>query len=295
MRRIPDEELAALDLRSLRQALNGAEPVSATLMEAFAERFARCGLRDRGVLRPVYGLAEATLAVTHPTRARHPIRWIGVDGAVLAERGRVVPGSRKLPSVGPPMPGVDIDIRDASGEVLPEGRVGRIWVRSMSPMRGYFADPAATDEVLHGAWLFTGDVGFVDEGELFICGRVKDLIIIRGANHAPEFFEEALAAVRGVRTGWVVAAGFIPKAEEAEALLILAERSGDADDDAAVRSGIHNAVLSHTGIAPHTVVMLPKGTLRRTSSGKIRRLDALDRFERGALVDEVAPPAAAAS
>lgn len=284
MRRIPDQELADLELHTLRQAFNGAEPVSATLMEAFSRRFARCGLGQRGVLRPVYGLAEATLAVTHTSRKHSPVRWLGVDAAVLAREGRVVEGTRRFTSVGLPLPGVDIQIRDDAGHDLPERRVGRIFVKSLSAMQGYFADPEGTAAVLPDGWLDTGDLGFVEHGELFITGRAKDLVIIRGANYSPEDFEDCVAALDAVRPGWIVAAGFVPEDSVSEELLILAERneSLSVSDVVAVKA-IRRAILEATGVRAHTILMLAKGTLRRTSSGKIRRRDALDRFLSGDL------------
>lgn len=285
MRRISDAQLADLDLHTLRQAFNGAEPVSATLMEAFARRFARCGLRETGVLRPVYGLAEATLAVTHTSHACSPVRSLGVDAAVLAREGRVTEGTRRLTSVGLPVPGVHIQIRDDAGRDLPQRRVGRIFVKSPSAMHGYFADPQASANVLSGEWLDTGDLGFVDQGELFIAGRAKDLVIIRGANYPAEDFEDCVAALDILRPGGVVAAGFVPEEGGSEELLILAERSASpcVPDSAAVKA-IRRAILEATGVRAHTVFMLPKGTLRRTSSGKIRRRDALERFLSGELV-----------
>lgn len=279
MRRVPEPELAGLRLHTLRQAFNGAEPVSATLMQAFSRRFARCGLGQQSVLRPVYGLAEASLAVTYPTCQRGPARWLGVDPDVLAREGRVTAGPRKLSSVGTPVPGVYIQIRDDAGNDRPERRLGRIFVRSPSLMQGYFADPRATAEALSDGWLDTGDLGFVDAQELFIAGRAKDLVIIRGANYPPQEFEDCLADLEVVRPGWVVAAGFIPEGSESEQLLILAERNEDpeAGDAAAVRA-IRRSILEATGVHAHTVLMLPRGTLRRTSSGKIRRREALQRF-----------------
>jgi fatty-acyl-CoA synthase len=289
MRRIPDSALAELELHTLRQAFNGAEPVSATLMQAFSRRFARCGLRQRGVLRPVYGLAEATLAVTHTSREHSPVRWLGVDSTVLAREGRVAEGTRRLTSVGLPLPGVHIQIRDDAGHDLPEQRVGRIFVKSLSTMQGYFANPQATAEVLSDEWLDTGDLGFVDQGELFIAGRAKDLVIIRGSNYSPEEFEDCVAALDVLRMGWVVAAGFVPEDGLSEELLILAERNQSlSTSDAAAVKAIRQTILEATGVRAHTVVMLPKGTLRRTSSGKIRRRDALERFLSGELTESFA-------
>jgi acyl-CoA synthetase (AMP-forming)/AMP-acid ligase II len=285
LRRIPDAELETLRLHTLRHALNGAEPVSASMMEAFSARFARCGLKQQGVLQPVYGLAEATLTVSYPPTPRAPVHSLRVDDSALAQAGCIVPGKRKLASCGGAMPGVSIQIRDEAGTELPDRRVGRIFVKTSSPMQGYFNNPEATAQALFGEWLYTGDLGFIADGELYICGRVKDLVIIRGANHPAELFEESLHRVAGVRPGWAVAAGFIPPNSESEELLILAERNSDSSaEDALVEKEIRKVLLDATGVRAHTIVMLPKGTLRRTSSGKIRRQDALQRFLSGELL-----------
>lgn len=282
LRRVPDSELETLKLDKLRVIMCGAEPVSASLMEAFSQRFARCGLKQEGVIRPVYGLAEATLAVTHPRRPHHPIRWLGVDPLVLARESRVTEGERKIVSVGGPMPGTSIQIRDEQGNELPDGHAGRIFVRTPSLARGYFHNEEATAKAFLGEWLYTGDLGFIDDGELFVCGRMKELVIIRGANHPPEHFESCLEGLQGLRPGRVVAAGFVPPGKESEELVILAERSAFAKEgDEALEKQIRKAILDHTGIRAHSVVLLPKGAIRRTSSGKLQRRDALQRFLSG--------------
>lgn len=280
MRRIPEADLAEIRLHTLRHAFNGAEPVSPELMDDFSRRFARCGLRPEGVLRPAYGLAEAALAVTYPTRAHGPVGRLAVDLAVLAREGRVIEGSRLLASVGPPAPGVALEIRDDEGRVVPDRRVGRILVRSPSLMDGYFADGQATAEVMAGEWLDTGDTGFVNAGELFVTGRAKDLVIIRGANYPAQQLEDCLAGLKSLRPGWVVAAGFVPDGGVGEELLILVERDVVADDAAIVKQ-IRSRILETIGVRAHTVLLLRRGTLRRTSSGKIRRRDALQRFLAG--------------
>jgi len=199
----------------------------------------------------------------------------------------VVEGSRALVSVGSPVAGMEVEIRDGQGEVLQERRVGRVFARGPSVMAGYYGDAEATARTLSpDGWLDTGDLGFVDEGELFLTGRAKDLVIIRGANHAPQAFEECLQAVEGVRVGCAVALGFTPEGSEDEALLLLVERAGPEADDAAVEERVRAAVVAGTGIRPHTVRMLDPGTLPRTSSGKLRRSEAL----RGYLAGELRPP-----
>ncbi|WP_242353393.1 MULTISPECIES: AMP-binding protein [unclassified Anaeromyxobacter] len=284
--RVKDAELAGLSLGSWRLALDGAEPVSAEAMRRFAARFGPHGL-DPAALVPVYGLSEAALAVTFSPRGR-PLEGRRVDPARLARDGTVAPGPRELVSVGPPIAGVEVEIRDEDGALAGEGRLGRVFVRGPSLMQGYLGDPAATRRALSGGWLDTGDLGFALGGELYVHGRAKDVVIVRGANHAPDEFEAALAGVAAVRPGCAVAVGFVPlgegDGEGGEALAILAERARGARDDPAAESEIRRAVLERTAIAPHTVRLLEPGTLPRTSSGKLRRGEALRRFLAGTLV-----------
>jgi fatty-acyl-CoA synthase len=282
LKRIRDEELRGVDLSSWTHAMNGAEPVSAELMARFGDRFAPYGF-DPAALRPVYGLSEACLAVTFTPR-RAPVRAANVDARHLARSGEVREGARAVVSVGAPVPGVEVEIRDEQGAPLPERRVGRIWARGPSLMREYFGCAEATARTLQHGWLDTGDLGFELDGELHVCGRAKDVVIVRGANHAPQEFEECVDRVDGVRTGCAVALGFVPEASESEELLILAEHA-DARDEA-LPERIRAAVAERTSIRPHTVVILEPGTLPRTSSGKLRRQEALRRY----LAGELAPP-----
>jgi acyl-CoA synthetase (AMP-forming)/AMP-acid ligase II len=208
----------------------------------------------------------------------------------LAATGEAVDGTRAIVSVGTPVPGTDVEVRDQDGRVLGERRVGRILVRGPSVMIGYFGQPEATARALAGGWLDTGDLGFVAGGELHVCGREKNVIVIRGADHLPQEFEECLAGVGAVRTGCAVALGFVPEGEDGEQLLVLAERAkgnGQADDETPTVDRIRRAILTHTGIRPHTVRLLAPGTIPRTSSGKLRRNEALRRF----LAGELGPPA----
>jgi acyl-CoA synthetase (AMP-forming)/AMP-acid ligase II len=285
-KRVRDRDLEGMDLSSWCLAVCGAEPIPIGTLDAFAQRFAPFGF-DVSALRPVYGLAEASLAVTFSPPARHP-RAVGVDPARLAATGKVVDGARRIVSVGTPVPGGEVEVRGAHGASLPEREVGRIFTRGPSVMAGYFGQPEATASALTEGWLDTGDLGFVADGELHVCGREKDLVIIRGANHAPQEFEECLDGLEGVRTGCVVAVGFLPDGADGEHLLVLAERAKDAgsDGEAGTVELVRRAVLERTGIRPHTVVMLEPGTLPRTSSGKLRRGEALRLY----LARELTPP-----
>jgi acyl-CoA synthetase (AMP-forming)/AMP-acid ligase II len=280
--RIPDREVEGLDLSAWRVALDGAEPVSADAARRFGERFARLGFRPESIL-PVYGLSEAALAVTFTPGAR-PLRAERVDAAALARDGRVRPGAREVVSVGVPVPGVEVEVRDGDGAPAGEGRLGRIWVRGPSLLREYLGDPGATARTLVAGWLDTGDLGFVRGGELYVHGRARDVVVVRGANHSPEEFEAALTGVPGVRPGCAVAVGHDPDGR-GERLLLLVERAGDAAEDGAVAAAARAAVTERTGVTPHVELLAP-GALPRTSSGKMRRQEALRRHAAGAL----APP-----
>ena len=230
--------------------------------------FARFGF-DRRALMPVYGLSEASLAVTFspPGRGPRTVRRAG----------------RELASVGAPVAGVEVSIRGEDGRELPDGAIGAIHVRGPSVMRGYFQDVDATAQALRDGWLDTGDLGFVEAGELIVSGRAKEVVVLRGANHAPQEFEDALDGLAGARPGCAVAVGLVPDGADGEelALLVEVERDGALTEDA-----VRARVVERTGIRPHTVKLLQPGTIPRTSSGKLRRAEAL----RQLLGGELRPP-----
>ena len=280
--RVGDADLAGVDLSSWRLALDGAEPVSGEAMRRFSARLAPSGFDGRA-LRPVYGLSEAALAVTFaPVGGR--LEGARIDGARLARDGLVVPGAREVASVGVPIPGVEVEVRGDGGEVLLEDRLGRIWVRGPSLLREVLGDPEATRRMLVQGWLDTGDLGFVRGGELHVHGRAKDVVIVRGANHAAEEFEAALVGMQGLRPGCAVAVGYQPAGVGSEELLVLAEVGpGGRIDDDQLANRAAAAVLERTGIAPGEVRLLAPGTLPRTSSGKLRRHEALRRLQADSL------------
>ena len=277
--RVRDEDLEGHSLASWRIALDGAEPITPGALRRFADRFSRFGL-DPGALTPVYGLSEASLAVTFSPRGRVPLVE-RIDPAALLS-GRVEAGDREVVSVGVPIPGVEVEVRGGEGEPLGERRLGRIHARGPSLMQGYLGDPAGTGRALRDGWLDTGDLGFHAGGELFVHGRAKDVVIVRGANHAPDEFEACLGAIEGLRPGCVAALGFVPPGGDGEELLILAERlRATRTDPALLEEAVREAVSSRTGVRPHTVRILEPGSLPRTSSGKMRRGEALRRFQAG--------------
>jgi acyl-CoA synthetase (AMP-forming)/AMP-acid ligase II len=281
--RVADEELQGLSLASWRLALDGAEPVSPRALRRFAERFERHGLDPRA-LCPGYGLSEAALAVTFSPR-RWPPRTSLVDARGLALSGEVRLGSREIVSLGPPIPGAEVEVRDDEGRPLPDGWLGRVVVRSPSLMREYLGQPEATDEVLSDGWLDTGDLGFTEAGELYIHGRARDAVVVRGASHAPEEFEAALEGLGGIRAGCCTALG-VEDDDGVEGLVILAEREqgGESKGDGERAAAVARAVTVRTGVAPRQVRILEPGTLPRTSSGKMRRSEARHRLAAGTLL-----------
>ncbi|MDT5260442.1 MAG: hypothetical protein QOD10_5522 [Mycobacterium sp.] len=277
--RIRDEELEGVDLSSWRVILNGAEVVTAGVQRRFNKRFARWGLRP-SALTPCYGMAEASLGVTFKP-AGTLFHSLGVDADKLALDGVVAPGRKELVSVGRPLSGVQVEIRDAAGMSLPPGRVGHVFLRGPSVMMGYFGRTDLTDQAIHHGWLDSGDLGFTHDGELYVCGRHKDVVVVRGANHAPEEFEAALEGLAGVRTGCAVAVGFVPAGEDGEALAMLVETTTDASANLA--DEVASRVQERTQIRPAQVTLLSPGTLPRTSSGKLRRREARTQWLAGTL------------
>ena len=286
--RVAESELADLDLGSWCVAMNGAEPVTPASLDRFRSRFSRCGLRPEA-LTPVYGLAEAALGVTFSELGKPFARErFDRDGLYRDGRARVSPDGLELVSVGRPLPGFAVRVVSEAGAPLGADRVGEVEVRGPSLMGGYDGLPAATAEALRDGWLATGDLGFLHAGELYLCARAKDVIVVRGRNHAPQDVEQAASEVAGVRTGCVVAVGLVPDGGEGEELVVFAERArGDASPDLEER--VRSRVISRTGLVPASVRLVPAGTLPRTSSGKLRRAETCRLHLLGAL----RPPARA--
>ncbi len=286
--RISDAEMEGVDLSSWHTALNGAEAVSPPVLRAFCERFARWGFRPEA-LTPVYGLSEAALAVTFSDLGVS-FRSVHVEREALAREGLALEAEegREIVSVGRPLPGFNLEIREEEGRPLPPGRVGRIWIQGPSLMEGYLGAPEATARALRDGWLDTGDLGFLRGGELYLTGRAKDVVILRGRNHAPEEIERSLESVPGVRTGCAVAVSWLPEDADGEHLVLLVEeaRNSTPQQLEALPEACREAVLGAVGLGVDEVIVLEPGTLPRTSSGKLRRQEALRLW----LAGELQPP-----
>lgn len=283
--RIPSEATASLDLSRLRIAMCGAEPIAASTLRSFAARYQANGLSP-GALCPVYGLAEATLAVTLTSPAAGPKSEL-LDREAFGERGEanVLTGPPDAAAGGPPplevvdcgapAPGVAVSIRGADGSALADGLEGEIWVDTPARLDGYLHDPKSTSEVLQGGALRTGDRGYLRDGHLFVTGRTKEMIIKAGANYYPQEIEEAAARAPGVRPGRVVAFGVTDEAEGTERLIVACELKGEAvDAPATIERKVLGEVQLAVGVRPDEVLLLPAGTLSKTSSGKLQRLEA---------------------
>ena len=265
--KIKDAEMEGVDLSRWRAALNGAEPIESDGVQRFTERFARWGFKPTA-MTPVYGLAEAGLGVTFTDLDDLPrFTEFSREGLWNGGTAHLGPG-RRIVSVGRALPSVEVAIFDDQEQRVPDGRVGRIWVKGPSITKGYWESPELTANMIHGEWLDTGDLGFFHEGELYIAGRAKDLIIIRGRNYAPQEMEELLLDVEGVRKGCTVAVSTMVEGE-GEQLIILAEkdpRSKRPEEE--VIAEISHCILTGLSLKPRDVELLEPGTLPRTSSGQ---------------------------
>ncbi len=286
-RRTRDEDLAGLDLSRLRVAGCGAEPINADVMRQFCARFAAVGFRPEALL-PCYGMAEATLAITFHDYDQ-PIVTDTVYASTLSI-GKAVPAKRdaglrtvELVGCGHPFPGHELRVVDESGRPLPERSVGEIISRGPSTTPGYFGQPEATANGYRDGWLHTGDLGYVAGGQLYICGRSKDLIIIHGANYYPQDIEWAVAEVPGVQRGAVVAFSVMRDGEET--LIVCAE--GKAPDAVALKRAIAEKVAESAGLRAAQVAVVQVGSLPKTSSGKAQRRKTKAQFEAGELEEHV--------
>ncbi|MFL6194096.1 MAG: non-ribosomal peptide synthase/polyketide synthase [Thermoanaerobaculia bacterium] len=274
VRKVRPEQREGLDLSSWAVAFNGAEPVRAATLDRFAAAFTPHGFR-RAAFVPCYGLAESTLLVTGGRPGAEP---------TLLE----VDGGRPLVGCGAPPLDVEVTIADLeTGALCPPGREGEIRVAGPSVAAGYWERPEETAEVFGGASLRTGDLGFLHGGELFVTGRIKDLVILRGRNHYPQDLElTAERAHPALRPGG--GAAFAVDAGDEERLVIVheLERRAAADptvDPAMVAMAVRRALAEEHEVRVHEVALIAAGALPRTSSGKVRRRATRDAWRAGTL------------
>ncbi len=282
-RRVRDEQLARLDLSSWRIAGCGAEPIRPDTLEAFVDRFGPAGF-SASSLFPSYGMAEATLAVSFADPGTG-MRTDLVDAQALVHRheaARPLPDgeAQRIVSCGKPFSKHAIAVVDDAGRQLGERAVGEIVVRGPSIMPGYFDNAEATAQVLRGGWLHTGDLGYIADGEVYVCGRKKELIIIGGKNYYPQDIEHLVWELPGVRTGNAIAFG--AARGDTEELVLVLEARKDADHEEVAQS-VRAAVSEGMGLKVADIVVLPPGGLPKTSSGKLQRRKAAELYAEGTL------------
>ena len=280
--RVTDTELAALDLSSWEVAFCGSEPVRAETMQRFARRFEPAGFRS-GALYPCYGLAEGTLASTGGMKLAGPtVRWF--QGHAL-DQGRAVPGlpgeaARALVSSGPNADDAQrlLIVEPRTAQPLSDGQIGEIWLAGPSVASGYWRRPEETAATFgarlaggDGPYLRTGDLGFVHAGELFVAGRLKDLIIVRGRKlHPPDLEATAEAAHPALRKG--CSAAFATDGAGTEGLALVAEVDArKASSLAEVRDAVRGAVAGAHAVALDAVTFIEPRTIPKTTSGKVQR------------------------
>lgn len=292
---ITDEILDGVSLDAWKVAVSGGEQVSAETVRRFTERFEPHGFRAQTMV-PGYGMAEATLAITvSPLHTRPRVMTVSRDGLTDRRSAEQVPerapNARAVVSVGRPAPGIALRVVDGLGEPLGERAAGEIQVAGPSITRGYRGAPDATRD----GWLPTGDLGFLDARELFVTGRLKDVVNVHGIKYHPEDLEPVVAAIEGVRRCCVVGEG-----ETNERMAVIAETRAIGEELSRLRAAIRERLVRLLGIAEIQVYLVRPRMVLMTSSGKMRRQLMRRLLEEGGLSDletekagqEVASPVA---
>ncbi len=295
LKHVADADLGGLDLSSWRLAFNGAEAVSPDTVLRFRQRFARHGLRAEAVT-PVYGLAEACVGLLFPPLGRAAL-VDAVQREPFSQQHRALPAAPgdasalRFVACGRPLPGHSIRIVDDAGHELGERVEGRLEFKGPSATSGYFRNPQQTQALFHDGWLDTGDRAYKAGGDVFITGRVKDIIIRGGRNLYPQEIEDAVGAVDGVRKGCVAVFGSPDPATGTERLVVLAEvRGRDAAQHVKLREAVSRAVIGAIGEPPDSIVLAPAHSVLKTSSGKVRRSACRELVESGRIDKAAATP-----
>ena len=272
--RIGDDRLKNLDLSGWRDAISGSEMVRSQTMDEFSRHFEAAGL-DPGAVRAAYGMAENTLLISI-SQTTDGLRTAAPAG-----------GGPEVTSNGPPMPGTEIEIAAPDGRALPPGEVGEIRLRSPSMMLGYWDDEEATAEVLRDGWLHTGDLGFLSAaGEVHITGRTKELLILGGSNVMPHEIEWVAESVLGAG-GRERAGAFSVDAPHGERAVLVMETPGDRTSNSLLRSEVGRSVGRALGIQLADLLLVRRGRIPRTTSGKVRRRTLREQYLRGELTGDL--------
>ena len=269
-----DRRLEGIDLSCIRQIYNGAEPISVDLCNEFMTKLAYTGLK-REAMFPVYGLAEASLAVTFPELGMD-YRWMRVNRHRLGVGAKIeinpidARDALELICVGRAVPNTEVRIADDSRAALPEGVVGHILIRGASVTRGYFGDPEATALAIDAdGWVDTGDLGFMHEGQLYIAGRAKEIIFVNGQNYYPYDLENIAQRAPGLDLNKLVAAGVAKPGAQGEELVVFVLHRGSTADFLPTAAAVSRLINEHTGLEVAQVI--PTKRIPKTTSGKVQR------------------------
>ncbi|MBI5876969.1 MAG: AMP-binding protein [Chloroflexi bacterium] len=286
-RAVAERELAGCDLSAVRVIVNGSEPVRLDSLRMFAQRFAPYGLRAQ-VLSAAYGLAENVVGVsTSPHAEGYRVDWVN-QAALQVERRAApaepdAPGATPVISCGRPFPGTEVRVLDDEGQALNERRVGELVIRSPYMLRGYFRRPDLSAEAFHGGWFRTGDMGYIAAGEVFVCGRKKDMIISGGRNIYPDDLEAIASGVPGVHAGRAVAFGVSDARAGTERIVIVCELDAPpgAENKRAVELELRRRVARELDVAPADVRLVGEHDwIIKTSNGKLARSANRDKYLR---------------
>lgn len=265
----------AFDLSSLRFALSGAEPIDHATVAAVLESGARFGLHDTAFVA-AYGMAEATLAISF-SETGEGVQFDTVDQAAIEHESYAAistdDAARRLAKLGKPLPGIEIVVGDAPGAETKARMVGELRIRGDAVSRYYLTTDGKQSLLGDGGWFSTGDIGYVTEtGDVVVCGRLKDMIIVAGRNIFPADIERAACRVSGVRPGNAIAVALAAAGIREEfAVVVEAGDSADLESSARIKNEVSNAVHAAFGISPRLVSVVPPRTLPKTPSGKPRR------------------------
>jgi fatty-acyl-CoA synthase len=262
-----------LDLSGMRILLNGAEPVDPNTFRKFLEAGERFGL-DPNAAYPAYGMAEVCIGGSFPVPGKG-LRTDWVDKRSLEIDGVAKPadpeseGAAEYVILGSPVPGLEMRIvHPETREVLGDRLVGELQISGTSLTRGYYKNPEATDALIVDGWLNTGDLTYTIGGEIVVCGRSKDVMIVGGRNIYPQDIEKAAGEVEGIRTGNVIAFGVEGRQGAQNIIVVVESKGGNLEE---IRRNVITAVTRAEGVPPKEVVLVDPGTVPKTSSGKLQR------------------------
>ena len=286
--KVPDHALEGLDLSAWRMASNGAERIARPTVERFIARYEPYGFHPEA-MTPMYGLAESSVALTTSPLGRGP-RFDRVRRRDLVTWGRAVPAIEPGPeqidfaSCGVPLPGHEVRVVDAAGRELGDRQEGSIQFRGPSATQGYLRAPKKTMALFHDGWAETGDKGYLAEGELYVTGRIKDIIIRAGQNLYPDEVEDAVGSLNGIRKGQVAVFASEDPRTASERLVVLAEtRQRDPAKRERLRQEVADLVSDMMSAPPDEVSLVSPGTVVKTPNGKVRRSACRQLYESGRL------------